>query len=463
MTLVSVLYIAFLSIISLLYYSVPQSWKRYLLIGASLLFYGINQGAYLGILIISIGANYALCMLYARYHRVIWVYAVVLFNVSLLSLFKYLPAIFGIAHNPGGSWIERLVIPIGLSFFSFQAISYILDMHWSGKKKNSTFAEYSLFMSFFPQLLAGPIARGKSFIPQIANTKACDPDDVVNGLRRILWGFFKKVLIASNLSPYTDLVFQNYNAYHGITIILAVIAYLIQIYMDFSGYTDIALGSAKVLGYDLMENFRLPLFARSVSDFWRRWHISLSSWARDYIFMPLQYQTRNLAKLGMIFSTLITFLVIGVWHGANWTLVMFGLLQGIAVCWESLSSGFRERLWTIMPEWMANAISNMLVFIFIAVSAIFLRTSSLAEAVAIISRMSFNLSGLYLGSRQLLLFALIPATLVFGVDVIKKDQPIAEFIGSRSTVVRWSFYVISILAMLLIGSLNNENFIYYQY
>jgi D-alanyl-lipoteichoic acid acyltransferase DltB (MBOAT superfamily) len=390
-------------------------------------------------------------------------YLSLVFNISLLGFFKYIPAILGLGHSFDGTLLQRMVIPIGLSFFSFQAMGYMIDLYWSNKKEIASFPDYALFMSFFPQLLAGPIARGKSFLPQIQQVKRFEYDNVVAGLRRILWGIFKKVVIAGNLSPYTDAVFQNPQMHQGVTLAIAAFAYTIQIYMDFSGYSDIAIGSAKVLGFNLMENFRIPLFARSVTDFWRRWHISLSSWVRDYVFVPLQYQTRRMGMTGTILATLVTFLIFGVWHGANWTLVIFGLMQGVAISWETISSRYRDKVWSFLPVWLGNAIANILVFVFITVSAIFLRAASLWEAVTMFSRFSLDCSAIYLGSKQLLIFALLGMAVVLAVDIRKGEMLFSTYLEMQKPVIRWAFYILSILSILLIGSISSENFIYFQF
>ncbi len=463
MSIVSVLYLAFLSLVAVLYYAAPQTWRTYILLAASWVFYGVNQGAYLLILLLSIGVNYLLCRKLALNRNKVWLYFALSFNIALLGFYKYIPPILGISHNPTGSWIERMVIPIGLSFFSFQAMGNVLDMYWGNARMLVKPQDYALYMSFFPQLLSGPIARSKSFFPQINTHKTFVYEDVVGGVRRILWGLFKKLVIASNLAPYTDIMFQNPSLHGGFSIGIAAMAYTVQIYMDFSGYSDIAIGSAKVLGFNLGENFRIPLFANSVTDFWRRWHISLSSWVRDYIFMPMQFQVRTWGKTGLIFSTLITFLVIGVWHGANWTLVIFGFLQGLAICWEMFSSGIRQKLWGFLPAWLGRFCSSLLVFVFITISAILLRSPSLSEAIRYYSLFSFDVSGLYLGSRQQLVFAGLGMLLVFGVDIRKGDMLISDFWGKQNTLIRWSFYILGTLAILLIGSLSSENFIYYQY
>lgn len=430
---------------------------------AGAVFYAMNQGIYLMILILSIGINYGLCRLWAYSGRKIYVNLAIVFNISLLGLFKYIPAILQLGHNAEGTLLQRIVIPIGLSFFSFQAMGYILDVYWSNKKKIVRLDEYALYMSFFPQLLSGPIARSKDFLPQINKEKKFDYDNIVSGLRRILWGIFKKVVIANNISPYTDSVFQNPNLHMGFTLIVTAIAFILQIYMDFSGYTDIVLGSAKVLGFDLMENFRTPLFARSVTDFWRRWHISLSSWVRDYVYMPLQFQTRAWGRTGLILATMVTFLIIGVWHKANWTLVIFGLLQGIAICWEFLSTNLRAKIWSAIPQWLGNALSNLLVFIFVAFSAIFLKADSLADAIHLFSHVNLDIASTYIGSRQSLVFSLLGLIVVFGVELRNGDMMFSTILSRQSVWLRWCIYIMLIFSTVLIGSLDNENFIYYQF
>ncbi len=463
MPLVSIVYLVFLAVVASLNYFAPHKWRVYILLAASGVFYSLNQGMYLLILLFSIGVNYALCMLWSAHRAKLWMYLTLAFNIGLLGFFKYIPAMLGLGHDYQGTLLQRMVIPIGLSFFSFQAMGYMLDLYWSNKKDIARPQDYALFMSFFPQLLAGPIARGKGFLPQIQQVKAFDYDNVVAGLRRILWGIFKKVVIAGNLSPYTDAVFQNPQMHQGMTIAIAAFAYTIQIYMDFSGYSDIAIGSAKVLGFSLMENFSIPLFARSVTDFWRRWHISLSSWVRDYVFMPLQYRTRKLGMRGTIITTMVTFFVFGVWHGANWTLVVFGLMQGVAVSWETISPNLRARAWSLLPEWLGNAIANLLVFMFVTASAIFLRAASITHAWTMFSRFSFDCSAIYLGSKQLLIFALLGMAAVFTVDIRKGEMLFSTFLDSQSTFIRWAFYVLGILSILVIGSLSSENFIYFQF
>jgi D-alanyl-lipoteichoic acid acyltransferase DltB (MBOAT superfamily) len=318
-------------------------------------------------------------------------------------------------------------------------------------------------MSFFPQLLAGPIARSKSFLPQIQLKKDFNYDNVVSGLRRILWGVFKKVVIASNLSPYTDAVFQNSNMHQGMTMAIAAFAYTIQIYMDFSGYSDIAIGSAKVLGFNLIENFRVPLFARSITDLWRRWHISLSSWVRDYVFMPLEYKTRKLGKKGTILATMVTFLVFGVWHGATWSIVIYGMLQGIAVSWETISTKLRAKVWSVLPDWLGNIIANLIVFIFITISIVFLRSANLTDALNMFTRFSPDCSAIFWGSKQLLIYALMGMAVVFAVDIRKGEMLFSTFIGKQKAFIRWSFYALAIWSILLTGSLSSENFIYFQY
>jgi len=462
MNLTSIYYLMFLSVITLIYYVLKHEWRIYFLLVANFAFYYVSQSWYLIFLISSILINYGLCSLWLRSRNRYMIFSAVLYNVLLLAFFKYIPIILFGNSIPNDSIWTKLVLPIGISFFSFQAIGYVLDLYWKDGKKQASLCNFSLYMSFFPQLLAGPIARSKDFLPQIDKHKAFEYENVVSGARLILWGLFKKLVIANNLSPYTDAVFNNINMHYGLTFVIAMIAYTIQIYTDFSGYSDIAIGSAKTLGFTLMENFRIPFFAKSVTDFWRRWHISLSSWVRDYVNTPLQYKFRGKGVIGILIAAYITFLIIGVWHGAAWNFVAFGLIQGTAISYEVLSKDFRNRVWGYFPRFFGNILSNVLVFSFFSCCVILLRVS-LSEAGMVLSKISFNPSGFYWGSKQLLIYAGIGTTIAWLVEFVKGDELLVDFIASRRICFRWAYYLGCTILILMIGSLNSENFIYFQF
>jgi D-alanyl-lipoteichoic acid acyltransferase DltB (MBOAT superfamily) len=335
-------------------------------------------------------------------------------------------------------------------------------MYWKGGKSQASISHFSLYMSFFPQLLSGPIARGKDFLPQIGLERSLEYDNVASGARLILWGLFKKLVIADNLSPYTDAVFNNLHSHSGLTLIFAMFAYTVQVYMDFSGYSDIAIGSAKILGFKLLENFRTPYFAQSVTDFWRRWHISLSSWVRDYVNTPLQYRFRSFGLWGILGSAFITFFIIGIWHGAYWNYVLFGLIQGAAITYEVLTQKVRAGFWKHIPSFICNALSNIVVFFFFSLSVILLRTS-VANAILFYSKMSFDPQGLYLGSKQLIIYSAIGFGVVLCVELMARGQIIVDYFRRQGTILRWFYYVSCSLLILILGSLSSENFIYFQF
>lgn len=462
MSLTSLYYLLFLGIVIFLYYNVRHSWRVYLLLISSFVFYYSNQGWYVVFLTSSILLNYQLCLRWTKRKRKRYIYAAIIYNILVLSLFKYLPRIMFGADIPESSIWNRLVLPIGISFFSFQAIGYTLDLYWGGHAKRSSFPDFSLYMSFFPQLLSGPIARSKQFIPQIDKYKRFEYDNIVAGGRLILWGLFKKLVIANNLSPYTDAVFNNIPMHKGFTFVIAILAYAIQVYTDFSGYSDIAIGSARALGFTLLENFRMPYFAQSVTEFWRRWHISLSSWVRDYVNTPLQYKLRGLRYTGVMIAAYVTFLIIGIWHGASWNFVLFGLIQGSAITYELLSQTFRSKLWARIPNRIGGVLSNLLVFGFFSLCAVLLRVS-VSDAITILSRISIRPVGVFLGSKQLLIYSAIGIVIVWLVEYALKDGLFSDFLARRKLIFRWSYYVACITLIALIGSLNNENFIYFQF
>lgn len=462
MNLTSIYYLMFLSVITLIYYVLKHEWRIYFLLVANFAFYYVSQSWYLIFLVSSILINYGLCSLWLKSRHRYLIYSAITYNVLLMALFKYIPIILFGDTIPVESIWTKLVLPIGISFFSFQAIGYVLDMYWKDSKKQASLSNFSLYMSFFPQLLAGPIARSKDFLPQIDKHKAFEYENVVSGARLILWGLFKKLVIANNLSPYTDAVFNNINMHYGLTFVIAMIAYTIQIYTDFSGYSDIAIGSAKTLGFTLMENFRIPFFAKSVTDFWRRWHISLTSWVRDYVNTPLQYKFRSLGVFGILVAAYITFLLIGIWHGAAWSFVVFGLIQGTAISFEVLSKDFRNRVWGYVPRFFSNIVSNVLVFSFFSCCVILLRVS-LSEAGMVLSKISLNPTGVFWGSKQLLIYSGIGTVIVWLVEFIKGDELFVDFIAAKRLFLRWAYYLGCTILILLIGSLNSENFIYFQF
>jgi len=258
-----------------------------------------------------------------------------IFNLSLLGFFKYfnffidswLDLLGNLGFETQISWTLNVILPVGISFYTFQTMSYSLDIYFKKLKPTKDFISFAAFVSFFPQLVAGPIERASNLLPQILNNRLFTYAQGVQGLRLILWGMFKKVVIADSLAPLVDDIFTNYNDYGGGTLWLGAIYFAFQIYCDFSGYSDIAIGTSKLFGFELMSNFKFPYFSRDIGEFWRRWHISLSTWFRDYLYIPLGGSKSG--KWKSIRNIFVIFLVSGFWHGANWTFIVWGIIHAV--------------------------------------------------------------------------------------------------------------------------------------
>lgn len=271
-----------------------------------------------------------------------WILLVtLLFNVGILFVFKYYNFfndslrtalnIFNISYNAP---TLKLLLPVGISFYTFQVISYLADVYKGEQGAERHFGHFAVFVAFFPKLVAGPIERARNLLPQFYEKQEFDYQRASDGLKLIGWGLFKKMVIADRVAVYVNQVYNNPGDYTGAPVAMATVFYAIQVYCDFSGYTDIARGSALILGFRLMENFNRPYFSKSISEFWRRWHISLSSWLEDYIYTPILIKKRDWGLTAIIFSLLVTFITCGLWHGANWTFVIWGLLHGVMLSLE---------------------------------------------------------------------------------------------------------------------------------
>lgn len=333
----SIEFFVFLPVVFILYWSLPHKYRWVLVLASSYYFYMCwNAKCIVWILLTTIvsyvaarwlekekshrkqrvivGASVFVCLgmlFYFKYFN--------FFSSSVISLLKY----FGFSSTP---IILDVILPVGISFYTFQTLGYVIDVYRGDVKAEHHFGMYAAFISFFPQLVAGPIERTTNLLPQIKYERKFKYDQAIYGLKLMLWGYLKKVVIADTISPYVDLVFANPFSYRGFDFIIAIFFFSIQIYCDFSGYSDIAIGVAKLLGVNLMTNFRSPYFSASIKEFWSRWHISLSTWFRDYLYIPMG--GNRCSSLRCNFNLLITFLVSGLWHGANWTFVFWGVMHG---------------------------------------------------------------------------------------------------------------------------------------
>lgn len=331
----------FLPIVFALYWFVFQKNLRAqnaLVFIASYVFYGWWDWRFLSLILFSTAVDFLVGIQLGRIvksnHRKAWLWVSILVNLGFLGFFKYynfflenFSAAFSLLGHPLSIRGLDIVLPVGISFYTFQTMSYSIDVYRNKLNPTSDFIAFGAFVSFFPQLVAGPIERASNLLPQFYAKRNFNYSKSVDGCRQILWGLFKKVVIADNCALYVNQVFENYQDFSGSTLLIAAVFFAFQIYGDFSGYSDIAIGTAKLFGFTLMQNFAFPYFSRDIAEFWRRWHISLSTWFRDYVYIPLGGSRGG--KWQQVRNTFIIFLVSGVWHGANWTFVMWGALNAV--------------------------------------------------------------------------------------------------------------------------------------
>jgi D-alanyl-lipoteichoic acid acyltransferase DltB (MBOAT superfamily) len=382
-------------------------------------------------------------------------------NIAVLALFKYYNFInYNITDVAGYFGYKmnipmlEILLPIGLSFHTFQAMSYTIEVYRGHQPPERHFGIYALYVMFYPQLVAGPIERPQNLLHQFHEKKKFDIDRVVSGLKLISWGLFKKLVIADRLSPMVDQVYNDPAGYHGLNVVLATIFFAEQIYCDFSGYSDIAIGSARVMGFDLMKNFRNPYLSKSVSEFWSRWHISLSTWFRDYLYIPLGGNRVSVPRWMM--NLLITFLVSGLWHGASWTFIIWGGLNGIFILSEILIA--RRFKNVRLPHFVKHIITLVL----ICFTWLFFRANSLHDAGTLLQNMFTSGEALAYEYDELVL----ALSLIAGLEIFQyfdeKYKTISRF-KLLPYPVRIAAYVVFLTMLLNFGVFNNSSFIYFQF
>ena len=387
--------------------------------------------------------------------------------------FHYSSFSLGIIHNlvpfaSSGSLSESLIIPLGMSFYTFQAIGYLTDVYWQEHRAERNPVDFMLYMLFFMKFLSGPIERGGTMLAQLKNPKPFEYSSVVLGLKLIFLGLFKKLLIANHITPYTNAMFSSVHDLSGVQLLMLCLIYPIELYADFSGYTDIAIGGARMFGIELSPNFDNPFASRSTSELWRRWHMSLSFWVRDYLYVPLTATTRAWGQWGVFFSLIATFVALGMWHGAGWTFAIYGLIQGLIICIETRYPHFSSSLKKVAGVRMGNALMIIRTYLLFAVSLIFFRISSIHDAFYFLRNISFSVhhtwkemsigisdhSCIVAGSALLLL-------LVYENFTSKQDMGKAQ--ERYPALLRWSIYYLLVFVLILFGKFGTDSFIYLQF
>ncbi len=456
----------FLALVLVLYHTVPKKWQNLLLLVASYTFYGWWDWRFLGlILLVSAGDYYSAVSIHAtndekkrRRHLM----TTVIMDLGALFFFKYFNffvdsfnSVLTFANMQPLTPIFRVTLPVGISFFTFQSMSHVIDVYRKEAPPASTLWNYLLYISFFPQLVAGPIMRTQDLLPQVQGERHTTSEDLSVGMVTLLWGLFKKVAVADNLALYVDTAYHNPASYNGITLWIATIFFAFQIYCDFSGYSDMAVGMARMMGFRLTWNFRTPYFSTSMREFWQRWHITLSSWFRDYVYIPLGGSKVPPAKTAA--NIMIVFLLSGLWHGAAWTFVIWGGLHGVYLVLERWLFGKVRSvpLFTLQGLFRAGT-----VFLLTTFAWIFFRASSLSNAVDVITHL-FSAGGHMLtkgGAR-----GLIPLTAMLGMELWLGRQAIGERLEKLGIWPRIAVAELAVVIALLFGVEHGVQFIYFQF
>lgn len=479
----SLAFAVFLPIVFILYWAVPHKYRYLVLLVASYYFYMSWNPKYVLLILLTTAVSYLCAILVdgteEKKKKKGYMAAAALVSLGVLFFFKYFNFLSASVTDllqrisiPLQPATIKVMLPVGISFYTFQSLSYVIDVYKGEVKPQKNFAKYALFISFFPQLVAGPIERTKNLMPQLFEERAFSHDKAVYGLRLMLWGFFKKLIIADAVAKYVDTVYNDVHSYFGLTFIVATVLFTFQIYCDFSGYSDIAIGTAKLLNIDLMTNFKSPYLSTSIKEFWSRWHISLSTWFRDYVYIPLGGNRCSKARRSV--NLLVTFLASGLWHGANWTFVLWGGLHGVYQIVENFVTERIGKKETKLSG-LRTFFKGLLTFALVSFAWIFFRANSVSDAFYVVThlhrgvihfynaviRMFIDMQFSYFSFAKLVLS--LTALMLYDYFSLKKDL-IVEF-GRLKWPFRWIFYIglTSLIILLKLHNGTTQEFIYFQF
>lgn len=465
----------FLPVVFIIYWFVVNkdlALQNLMILIASYVFYGWWDWRFLSLIFVSSITDYTIGLFLNKSKsinkRKLLLSISLLINIGLLGFFKYfnffidsfinLSSTFGFSVN---SRSLNIILPVGISFYTFQTLSYTIDIYRYKIEPTKDIIAFFAFVSFFPQLVAGPIERAANLLPQFKEKRFFEYDKAADGLRQILWGLFKKVVIADSCAKNVDFIFANYDTLSGSILFLGTIYFAFQIYGDFSGYSDIAIGTARLFGFDIMQNFAYPYFSRDIAEFWRRWHISLSTWFRDYVYIPLGGSYVN--KLKHIRNILITFTVSGFWHGANWTFITWGFINGLYYIPLMLLNKQKMHTGTVAQNNLFPSIKEtcqiLITFFFTLIAWVFFRAETIQHAFSYLTHM-FSTSLFVFPEDQKRHITLIIILLIIEWFQRKKEHGFQ--IDNYATLIRWPLYCI--LALVILNYFGEEKtFIYFQF
>lgn len=472
----------FLPIVFILYWFVFQKNLRIqnlLIVAASYTFYGWWDWRFLSLILFSTIVDYTIGLLLKKQEdnnkRKYLLYTSIFINLGLLGFFKYynffvsnfVEAFTFLGAKPNIDTLN-IILPIGISFYTFQTLSYTIDVYKRKLEPTNDFVAFSAFVTFFPQLVAGPIERAVDLLPQFYKKRTFDYSKAVDGLRQILWGLFKKIVIADNCAEYANIIFNNHTEHSGLMLILGALFFAFQIYGDFSGYSDIAIGTSRLFGFNLMQNFAFPYFSRDIAEFWRRWHISLNTWFRDYIYIPLGgSRGGNFMKIR---NTFIIFIISGFWHGANWTFIFWGLINAFYFLPLLINNKNRVNMGTVaegkkLPN-RKEVLQILSTFVITIFAWIFFRAENISHAFSYISRI-FSSSILSSSNFKVLPDVGVTSILLIIFIIIewigREQQYAIQKLGLKwKSSLRYLMYFVLILSLFFFGG-KEQQFIYFQF
>lgn len=466
-------------IVIALYFLSPQRWRVWWLLVASCVFYMAFIPAYIAILFVTILIDYfagVYIEILSGRKRTTLLWISIISTCIVLGVFKYLAFLVNSCVAVAGwvGWnlpplVTSIVLPIGLSFHTFQSLSYVVEVYRGRQKAERNFIVYATYVMFFPQLVAGPIERPQNLLHQFWERHQFTYENTTEGLKRMAWGFFKKLVVADRLALYVNDVYAAPTEYNGLQLTLATVFFAYQIYCDFSGYSDIAIGAAQVMGFRLMENFRTPYDSLSISEFWRRWHISLSTWFKDYLYLPLGGS--RVSAWRHAGNLLITFGISGLWHGANWTYVVWGLLNGFYLIAGSFTKSWRDRwfgavgLDSSTPA--RKAIMRLSTFLLTCLAWIVFRSRSLSDAGYVVTHLTSDWNFHVVGTPHFLMrqmpIAIAAIVLLEIGQAWHYKVAVPAMLGRWPVPLRWSAYAAFVMVVLLFGVYRGTEFIYFQF
>lgn len=470
-------FIIFLPTVIFIYYLLPQKYRWFLLLVASYYFYMCWRAEYIFLIILSTLVDYRAGIGIEEATepavRKRYLYLSLVINLGLLFSFKYFN-FFGNAFNDLFSLINlkfavpefKVLLPIGISFYTFQTLSYTIDVYRKKKKAERHLGIFAVYVSFFPQLVAGPIERSTHLMPQFKEEHNLKYANFSCGIKLMLWGFFKKLVIADRAAFLVDAIYNNPENYSGIPLWIATYLFAIQIFCDFSAYTDIARGAAKVMGFDLMKNFHRPYFSHNITEFWRNWHVSLSTWFRDYVYFPLGGSRVN--KFRYHFNIMAVFLTSGLWHGANWTFIFWGGLHGF---YHMITHQITSLRWTWLKKLhnlrAVRILEIFITFQLVSFAWIFFRANSLKDAFYIVANLFVNLKLEWSNNWGLpnmdMLLLVTAICILAGVQLVQRKISINEYLRKFPVIVRYFAFVILGVLIITMGVFTKDEFIYFQF